>query len=328
MQAHHQRLAEWTTQKDRPEADLARQVPEMNLEKELLAADRRAVALGLPEGVALVEFVRFHVFDFHAVPARGESHWKPARYLAFVLHAREPDEVQMIDLGEAEPIDQLIANFRQGLTGEGGRRAPVLLEESAPDTVPASPEERLRKLLFEPLLPALSGRTRLYLSPDGDLCRLPFEALPDGSGHLIDNCRISYLSTGRDVLRFGQARSAGAGSGVVMADPDYDLSGVASVHDNPAPSVPVRSRMRDLGWQSLSVFPPLPGAAQEGAEVSGLLGVTPWTGTAATKGRLKNLCSPVPQEGASQKTGSPRILHLATHGFFLPDPVSKPPADL
>ena len=97
------------------EAELARQIPEMNLERRLHAADRRAVALGLPEGVALVEFVRFDVFDFHAVPARGERRWNPARYLAFVLPAGEPDDVRMIDLGEAGPIDRMIADFRAGI---------------------------------------------------------------------------------------------------------------------------------------------------------------------------------------------------------------------
>ncbi len=72
-EAHQQLLAEWHARKERLEADLARQIPEMNLEQRLRAADRRAVALALPEGVALVEFVRFDVFDFQAVPARGES---------------------------------------------------------------------------------------------------------------------------------------------------------------------------------------------------------------------------------------------------------------
>src|SRR5207237_827608 len=103
----------------RVEGELARQIPEMRLEKKLLAADRCAVALGLPEGVALVEFVRVDVFDFHAVPASGERQWQPARYLTFVLRAGEPDNVQLIDLGEAETIDRLIAEFRAGITGEG-----------------------------------------------------------------------------------------------------------------------------------------------------------------------------------------------------------------
>jgi len=85
LPAHWQLLAQWDQQKERLEAELARSIPEMNLEQRLRAADRRAVALALPAGMALVEFVRFDVFDFQAVPARGESRWSPARYLAFVL---------------------------------------------------------------------------------------------------------------------------------------------------------------------------------------------------------------------------------------------------
>ena len=109
----------------------------MNLEQKLRAADRRAVALNLPEGVALVEFVRFSVFDFQAVPARGEPQWKPARYVAFVLPGGEPDDVQMIDLGEAEPIDRLIADFRAGIIAEAetgdGRDMAKRREEAASD---------------------------------------------------------------------------------------------------------------------------------------------------------------------------------------------------
>ena len=130
-------------------AELARQIPEMNLEQKLRAADRRAVALGLPEGVALVEFVRFHVFDFQAVPARGEPRWKPARYVAFVLPAGEPDEVRMIDLGEAEPIDRLIADFRAGIIAEAeaddGRDMAKRRDDAAPSVrraTPARPCER------------------------------------------------------------------------------------------------------------------------------------------------------------------------------------------
>ena len=70
LESHVQRLAEWNAQKEGLELELARQIPEMNLEQKLRSADRRAVALNLTDGVALVEFVRFPVFDFQAVPAR------------------------------------------------------------------------------------------------------------------------------------------------------------------------------------------------------------------------------------------------------------------
>ena len=65
-----------------------------------------------------MKFVRIDPFDRAAVPARyGESRWKPARYIAFTQAAGDPDKVQMVDLGEAGPIDRLIRDFRATITG-------------------------------------------------------------------------------------------------------------------------------------------------------------------------------------------------------------------
>jgi CHAT domain-containing protein len=63
---------------------------------------------------------------------------------------------------------------------------------------------------------------------------------------------------------------------------------------------------RDMD-QSAMHFPPLPGTLAEGVEVARLLKVEAAVGPAAVESRLK-------------RTTSPRVLHIATHGFFLPDP--------
>jgi tetratricopeptide (TPR) repeat protein len=161
-EAHRRRLAEWLEQRERLEVELAWQIPEMNLEKNLRAADRRAVALGLPVGVALVEFVRFPVVNFHAVPARGEQVCKPARYVAFVLSADDPDDVHMIDLGEAEPIDRLIADFRAGITAEAGAGddRDIRRREDLATLSPTNTGWALREALFDKLVPALGGSSR------------------------------------------------------------------------------------------------------------------------------------------------------------------------
>ncbi len=39
-------------------------------------------------------------------------------------------------------------------------------------------DAELRAAVFDPLQTALDGCTRLFLSPDGGLTRLPFEVLP------------------------------------------------------------------------------------------------------------------------------------------------------
>jgi hypothetical protein len=56
--------------------------------------------------------------SFSAVSAGGDLEWKPACYVAFVLRAGDPDDVRMIDLGEAEPIDLLIADFQENMQSQ------------------------------------------------------------------------------------------------------------------------------------------------------------------------------------------------------------------
>jgi CHAT domain-containing protein len=352
---HERQLAEWETRKGRLEAELVRQIPEMNLEQKLRQANRRAVALALDEGVCLVEFIRFHVFDFKAVAKRLDdsrwqppARWGPARYLAFVVPAGDADAVRMIDLGETEPVDRMIDDFRATISGERERRVDRDLERM-PEESAHVPQPHigsvLRAAVFDLLVSSLAGCKRLLLAPDGDLARLPFEVLPTNDGHLIDDYQISYLSTGRDVLRFGATSRGQPGAPLVAADPDFDLAGETAatgqqrlneVRGAPAPNVKTglwswffgrrtsrrseeprttsikvtstRSpgrQSRDLNRNHLS-FSRLPGTRAEGERVADLLKVQPWLEGTALEGRLK-ACR------------SPRILHLATHGFFLPD---------
>jgi Uncharacterized protein conserved in bacteria len=300
LEAHRNRLAEWNARKEQLEAELARQIPEMNLEQKLSKASREVVALALPEDSVLVEFVRFHVFNFAAVLARGDQQWKPPHYLAFVLRAGEPDNVRMIDLGEADPIDTMIATFRTGITGEAeSRGAPE--SETVSGTASAQDSLDLRTALFDPLTPAFGGRTRLLLAPDGNLARLPFEVLPTAGGRrVIDEYHISYLGAGRDILRFRTPANGQPSEPLVIADPDFDLAGDAS-----GPSAPPSRQSRELDLQTMH-FSRLPGTRVEGERIATMLGVPAWFEGAALETRLKD-------------RKSPRILHLATHGFFLPD---------
>jgi tetratricopeptide (TPR) repeat protein len=71
-------LAEWNARRQALEAELAQQIPEINLARLLRLADRQAVARALPTGAVLVEFVHFPLFNFTAVPAHGESPILPA----------------------------------------------------------------------------------------------------------------------------------------------------------------------------------------------------------------------------------------------------------
>jgi tetratricopeptide (TPR) repeat protein len=343
---HEQALFRWRREQEQREVALARQVPEMGLAEQRRKADRHAVARRLPQDVALIEFARFALFDFQVWPAREAPGRQPARYLAFVLTAGRAEEVEMVDLGDADAIDRLIADFRatvaappwlapSGQTVEEGRNA----DQRPLAAAPLHAGHHLRRQLFDPLLPAIGGRTELWLCPDGDLAYLPFEVLTghEASQRLLDLYRINYLASGRDVVRFGQPftrrptffssllglgrRLLGWGPPpvatpppVVAADPDFDLAALpasparvsSSPSAGPDPALPRHSRDVD---RALPVCR-LPGTRAEAERIAALLGVKPVLGAVLDR--------------PLKAVRSPRILHLATHGFFLEDQQADP----
>jgi CHAT domain-containing protein len=185
--------------------------------------------------------------------------------------------------------------------------------------------------VFDPLAVPLAGRKRLLLAVDGDLARLPFEVLPmEEGGWLLDAYQISYVSTGRDILRF-QAPPADARPAEVFADPDFDLGDTQPEPRRDGGGQPASSSPAGIQWASPAGralrlagsqvsrelrrkevrFPRLAGTRVEGELVGRMLGVTPWLGREACKSRLR-ACR------------SPYVLHVATHGFFLEDRKLEP----
>jgi len=310
--AYRQTITRRLTERDRLEAELARQIPETDLKRRMLGADCDAVASALPQDSVLVEFARFDVFDFKAI--RDQPRWTGARYLAFILPARRPRDVQMIDLGDAEAIEAEIGAFRRQIAQERAHRQAPATERSGPPEprLCERPGTHLRQLVFDPL--GLPPGSRILISPDGDLNLLPFEALPAEDGRfLIEDYQFSYLGSGRDVLRFGES-GAYATEALIVADPDFDLAvsqgeqGAGADHSTESP--PGR-RSRELTSTSLH-FDPLSATRREGEEIAALLGSSTfgpprvWIGSDALEARFKAVRSPM-------------LLHVASHGFFLQD---------
>jgi CHAT domain-containing protein/tetratricopeptide (TPR) repeat protein len=306
---HLQLLAAWNEHKERLESEVARLMPGMDFSQRMSDANLQSIASVLPEGSALIEVIRFHRFDFQAAEAEEASRWQSAHYLAFVLLAERPDDLKLVDLGEADPIDQMILEFRASITGEDESRDFRFLRP-APTRAPAEVGTELSAALFEPLLPALDNCRRLFLAPDGDLNRLPFEVLPLGEGRrVIDDFSISYLGTGRDLLRLGTTSRGHHDVPIVIADPNFDLTGGEISQVDEVGDAVIR-QSRDLEREALR-FDRLPGTRMEGEQIAAMLGVEPWLDDLALEKRLK-------------EHRSPRILHIATHGFFLADQERDP----
>lgn len=236
----------------------------------------------IPAGAALVEFVAYRPFSPKTVA--GQPRFGARRYAAYVL-GRGGDTL-WAELGEAEAIDRAVEAWRRTLVDATGRE----VKERA---------RTLDGLVMFPLRKLLGGTRQIFLSPDGALNLIPFGALVDERGHyLIENYSITYLTSGRDLLRM-QVSAGGRQGPLVVANPSFDAG-------TNAPPVPGVQTTRPANLRGAS-FSPLPGTKGEASALGSILpGVRVLTEAQASEATLKGV-------------GGPSILHVATHGYFLPD---------
>ncbi|MFF4398928.1 CHAT domain-containing protein [Streptomyces sp. NPDC001480] len=307
---HRQEIEDLIGRKEFLEAELARALADGSSEGRGLRAPDDASSLKtlLPKGTAYVEFLLTEARDYKAIRAGGDALLRRAHYLMLVVRPEQGYAVECVDLGDAERINRAAALFRTHLSGrlDTVDRALLTLEDLTGVTVDDI-ERELTVQLTEPLLIAVGSARRLLVVPDAELAQLPFAALPDASGQpLLHRYAISYLASGRDLEDDRLAPSSGAPR--VIAAPDFDLA--APADSAPAFLAPPISDVRapaPVLRAALPLFTTLDGAREEGKVVADLLETAPVTGPHATKAAVR------------QPGPAPRILHIVTHAYFLPD---------
>lgn len=164
---------------------------------------------------------------------------------------------------------------------------------------------------MQPLRQRLGNTHKLLLSPDSQLNLIPFAALVAQNNHyLLESYDISYLGSGRDLLRQKNHYNSKLAP-VVFADPDFD-------HLAELKLAPIASSSRGITSQRAAdltalYFGKLDDTATEANTIKPLLpGAKLLTGSFASKQALLSL-------------HGPSVLHLATHGFFLSVPPTAPP---
>ncbi len=282
--AYKAAAAKLESEVQRLEAAVSARSAEFRVQSQVVTIER--VQELIPPDAALVEFISYHPYNSKA-KTRGERHGA-ARYAAYLL--RSSGDPLWVELGEAASIDEGVANLRRALKdpqSDNAKQAGRALDEK----------------VTHPIRAILGNTRRLFLSPDGTLNLIPFAALVDEQNrYLIESYAITYLTSGRDLLRM-QVRLPSRQPPVVIANPLFD-SISANVQAVQAADRGSARRSADL---SGATFSPLPGTAGEAKALSAILPrVRVLTGAQATERSLKLL-------------SGPDILHVATHGFFLPD---------
>ena len=317
------RVREATIEKEAAEQVLAEHSLRFRRTLERSRAGLPEVTASLEQGDALVAFARF---DRHLVgpfdderPVTELDPW----YVAFVLPGPEARPLA-VALGSARDIDGEVAEIRSRIrqvsTAPGRSSGPM--EATYRKTGGA-----LRARVWDPIEPLLGAARRVFVVPDGALHFLNFAALPnDGPGYLVESAPlIQYLSAERDLVA-GSASRGGSGHGLLaLGSPAFRASELfaALAPSSPAdsgdaspvkPATFFRGQRSTCGsFESLD-FQPIPASGAEVQEIAGLWRrsagndeVIVLTGTQASETALKTLAR------------GRRVLHLATHGFFVSD---------
>jgi CHAT domain-containing protein len=274
--------------------------------------DLADVQRALPAEAVLIDIALFRTYDFKAPSGKP---WQKAHYAAWVTPQAGP--VRLVDLGQADKIDQAIQKVRVAMQG-AGKRIQADGEESAEKSLRAH-LEALSNLVLTPLLPHVGKAKRWLVSPDGNLWLVPFEALTlKGGAYAVEKHQLSYLISGRDLLP-GAAAKVKPAAPLVLADPDFDLDPARASASAPRPSrkAPEGGTRALSGGLSLGRVLRLRGTAAEARAIAPSLeryaGVAPRVRTGERA-----------LEGVVKAARSPRVLVLSTHGFFLPDQAGPP----
>ena len=251
----------------------------------------------LPDEAALVDFLTYR---------DGED---KQQLLAGIMIKEEGKPVFKIVTyaDDLKHIQEKIVEYREAVQDEG------LDEDELKEAGQA-----LYNLVWAPVAAVFGERTVVYVVPDDMLNILPFNAMvnPDGD-YVLKSMDLHIVSTSRDLLP--NTIEEAAGEFLIMAGPDYTsttvvdkkvMSEVSGIHKKRSASG-LNDGMRAFagGLRGLK-FDPLPGAEKEGKTISVTAKTEKDNNTIFTEYNAQ-------EQILQDLKVAPKMLHIATHGFFL-----------
>jgi CHAT domain-containing protein/tetratricopeptide (TPR) repeat protein len=325
-EAYRKLLDEARERKEKAERLLAEKSLGFRQEQTRTQLGFKEIAASLPQRAALVAFVRYGRYDLQQPRTRNMVPEPVPSYAAFVLRAGEHEPL-FVRLGAAGAIERLMAAWRRDVA-----RQAEAMDASAKtgESAYRRSGSALRRRVWDPLVPGLGGAHEVLVVPDAALHLLSLASLPVGSSqYLVETGPlIHYLSTERDLVPAQSHHGEGI---LVVGNPAFDQLGklvVASSQQSASASPAtgtagtlLRGTRSACGTFQTLRFPPLPASEQEAENIAAL-----WKRSISGEGTIPPTGEVLEMTGADaspqafeQYAPGKRVLHVATHGFFLED---------
>ena len=270
----------------------------------------------LAPGEAALEFVKIEEGD----PIGG---WSGKVFYGALLLRGDSRQPQFIELFEEEEFEQFIEETKAARPFEQVRRMYTWLPGKYGGQYKG---DILHRLVWEPLTPFLQGITTIYYSPVGVLHKVSFNALPvaeketlinrytlhllSTTALLVDKQPVFHLTEQEQIILFG---------GILYDLDTTTLQKQAAAHRDAANELFIHDRSFEgsKGEVKGSAWPYLEGSLTEVQQIERLL-VGNGQPTELVVGEAA-----VEEYVKIEKGSRPEIMHIATHGFFLPSRQQK-----
>jgi CHAT domain-containing protein len=244
-------------------------------------------------------FVMFHSFDCY----NCNSSYDSDLYAAYVVRSNQNEPI-LVRLFEQAQLDSLM--LVDDLTSMMGK----LYQPS---------DSALYNLVWKPIAEYLGDAKKVFIAPSGQLHKLAFAAIGDGTGHILsDKYEIHQVLSAHDFVYpsspvvFNGDDKSKTTSIALFGGINYDQSKTSESEKDSLLFSPVSLLTKDL--KRGNSFEYLPGTKKEIEIIQRQFKqnnktILSYSGLEATEASLRSL------EGDK----APKILHIATHGYFLPD---------
>lgn len=256
----------------------------------------KAIAAVLKKGEMAIQFSSFQYF-----PTGQQQASDSTFYVAYLI---KKDDVapKMVFLFEEQQLSNL-RNIRK-LYGND-----------------ANSQDNLQKLIWEPLAKELEHTHTVYFSPTALLHRINFSAIPiDNKTSISDRFNLYQLGSLRLLLFPHKVTTSEPIQAVLFGGIDYENDAESTFKNSYKDSVAIASISST--WQNMdraflgNDWSSLQWTGREITEIASIL----QTSKATVEVYAESTASEVAFKQLGKTGPSPNILHLATHGYFFPDP--------